>query len=171
MVLASKISEFGEKVTIVQTLGKNTRAMAINVNAQTSVGGFVTPGDSVDILLTQGSGASLRAVTILQNIRVVGVDQQADEQNEQANVAKTVTVEVSPEEGQKLALAQKAGTLRLTLRTLDSDVDAPLESIRLSDIIRENSPTEEGPKRTVTVRRAGTSIEKVEVQDNEEEVN
>ncbi|MEO9825647.1 MAG: Flp pilus assembly protein CpaB [Paracoccaceae bacterium] len=171
LVLATKVSEFGEKVTIVQTLGKNKRAMAINVNAQTSVGGFVTPGDTVDILLTQGSGGTLRAVTILQNVRIVGVDQQADEQNEQANVAKTVTVEVTPEEGQKLALAQRAGTLSLTLRTLDAVVDAPLDSIRLSDIIREKSPTEEGPKRTVTVRRAGTDIQKVEVQENEDEVN
>ncbi|MEP0566253.1 MAG: RcpC/CpaB family pilus assembly protein, partial [Paracoccaceae bacterium] len=89
----------------------------------------------------------------------------------QANVAKTVTVEVTPEEGQKLALAQRAGTLSLTLRTLDAVVDAPLDSIRLSDIIREKSPTEEGPKRTVTVRRAGTDIQKVEVQENEDEVN
>lgn len=169
LVLANKVSDFGEKVTIVQTLGKNTRAMAINVNAQTSVGGFVTPGDTVDIVLTQGGGTNLRAVTILQNIRIIGVDQQADENNEQAAVAKTVTVEVSPEEGQKLALAQKAGTLSLSLRTLDAVVDEPLESIRLSDIIRDKSPTEEGPKRTVKVRRAGTNITQVEVQENEED--
>ena len=79
LVLSNKVSAYGEKVTIVQTLGKNTRAMAIQVSAQTAVGGFVTPGDTVDIVLTQGGGASLRAVTILQNIRVIGVDQQADE--------------------------------------------------------------------------------------------
>lgn len=167
LVLANKVSEFGEKVTIVQTLGKNTRAMAINVNAQTSVGGFVTPGDTVDVLLTQGSGNLLRAVTILQNIRIVGVDQKADEQNDQASVAKTVTVEVTPEQGQKLALAQKAGTLSLSLRTLDAVVDAPLESIRLSDILREKPKEVEVQKRTVTVRRGGTNIERVEVQDNE----
>ena len=170
LVLANKVSDFGEKVTITQTLGKNTRAMAISVNAQSSVGGFVTPGDTVDIVLTQGGGADLRAVTILQNIRVVGVDQQADEMNEQANVAKTVTVEVSPEEGQKLALAQQAGRLSLTLRTLDSVVDEPMESIRLSDIIRDKSPTEEGPKMTVKVRRGATAMEEVEVAEREDEL-
>ena len=171
LVLANKVSAYGEKVTIVQTLGKNTRAMAIQVSAQTAVGGFVTPGDSVDIVLTQGGGATLRAVTILQNIRVIGVDQQADELNEQANIAKTITVEVTPEQGQKLALAQKAGTLSLSLRTLDAVVDEPLDSIKLSDIIREKSPTEEGPKLTIKVRRAGTDIQSVEVQEREEEVN
>lgn len=168
LVTINKVSEFGEKVTIVQTLGKNSRAMAIKVSAQTAVGGFVTPGDAVDIVLTQGRGASLRAVTILQNIRIIGVDQQADEQNETANVAKTVTVEVTPEQGQKLALAQRAGTLSLSLRTLDEVVDEPLESIKLSDIIREKSPTEEGPKRTVKVRRAGTNIQNVEVEERVE---
>lgn len=167
LVMANKVSEFGEKVTIVQTLGKNTRAMAIKVDATTAVGGFVTPGDSVDIVLTQGGGATLRAVTILQNIRVVGVDQQADEMDEQANVAKTVTVEVSPEQGQKLALAQKAGTLSLTLRTLDAVVDEPLESIKLSDIIRDKSPTEEGPKKTILVRRAGVNLQEIEVKERD----
>jgi len=168
LVLANKVSDYGEKVTITQTLGKNTRAMAIKVDAQTAVGGFVTPGDTVDIVLTQGSQGVLRAITILQNIRVIGVDQQADEQNETANIAKTITVEVTPEQGQKLALAQKAGTLSLSLRTLDSVVDEPLQSIRLSDIIRDESPTEEGPKSTVKVRRAATSIQEVEVKEREE---
>ena len=54
LLLMSKVSKFGEKVTIVQTLGVNTRAMAIKVDATTAVGGFVTPGDRVDIVMTQG---------------------------------------------------------------------------------------------------------------------
>ena len=168
LVLEGKVSEFGEKVTIVQTLGRGNRAMAIKVTAQTAVGGFVTPGDHVDVLLTQGSGARLRAVTILQNIRIIGVDQKADELNDQANVAKTVTVEVTPEQGQKLALAQRAGTLSLSLRTLDATVDEPLESIRLSDIIRE-APIEEekAPQRTVRVRRATGEVENVTLQDSQ----
>lgn len=52
IVLGAKLSAFGEKVTIVQKLGENTRAMAIKVDAVTAVGGFVTPGDYVDILMT-----------------------------------------------------------------------------------------------------------------------
>lgn len=165
LVLASKVSAFGEKVTIVQTLGENTRAMAIKVEAETAVGGFVTPGDAVDIVLTQGRDQTLRAVTILQNIRVIGVDQQADQQSDQPFVAQTVTVEVTPEQSQTLALAQKAGTLSLSLRSLDNAEDRPLESIRLSDILREKSPVEEpvAAKATVRVRR-GSEVEVVEVE-------
>lgn len=171
LILANKVSDFGEKVTIVQTIDPNKRAMAIKVDATTAVGGFVTPGDMVDIVLTQGARGSLRALTILQNIRIIGVDQKADELNETANVAKTVTVEVTPEEGQKLALAQKAGTLSLALRSLKNEEDKPLESIRLSDIIRDESPTEEGPKATVKVRRATSVVEEVEVKERDADVN
>ena len=170
LVIAAKVSDFGEKVTIVQTLGEGKRAVAIKVNAITSVGGFVTPGDRVDILLTQGGGKGLRTVTILQDMRIIAVDQQADELNEQTQIARTVTVEVSAEEGQKLALAQRAGQLSLSLRGLNAGEDKPLDSIRLSDIIRERSPDENhGPKQVVKIRRANTSVEVVEMIPNAEE--
>lgn len=163
-LLNSKLSAFGEKVTIVQTLGDNTRAMAIKVGADTAVGGFVTPGDFVDVVLTQGRGKDIRAVTILQNIRVIGVDQSADQQSDETAIARTVTVEVSPDQGQRLALAQKAGTLSLSLRTLDGAMDEPLESLRLSDLMREVSPVPEDAKAaTITVRRGVTDVEEVEV--------
>ncbi|MBV1867314.1 MAG: Flp pilus assembly protein CpaB [Marinosulfonomonas sp.] len=163
LILASKISDFGDKVTIVQSLGPNARAVAIKVDAVTAVGGFVTPGDTVDIVLTQGRAASLRAVTILQNIRIIGVDQDTNEQNDQPGIARTVTVEVSPEQGQKLALAQKAGTLSLTLRTLDDVRDEPMDSIRLSDLMRDKSPVEEAVSKTTIRVRRGSNVEEVEV--------
>jgi len=164
LILASKISAFGEKVTIVQGLGENLRAMAVKVNAETSVGGFVTPGDRVDVILTQGRDETLRAVTILQNLRVIAVDQDFDEKTDQPELVRTVTLEVDPASGQKLALAQKAGTLSLSLRTLDGAIDQPLDSIRLSDLLREVSPVEEEiTGNTVVVRRAIES-EVVEVR-------
>ena len=161
LVLASKVSGFGEKVTITQTLSPGHRAMAISVSAETSAGGFVTPGDHVDIVLTHGGGDLLRTVTVLQNIRVVGVDQLADEQSDAPVVARTVTVEVTPDDGQKLALAQRAGALSLSLRSLDmaegQTEDAPLESVRLADILQEKV-TPEGEKRpTIRIFR-GTDV-------------
>lgn len=163
LLLVSKVSDFGEKVTIVQTLGKNTRAMAIKVDAESAVGGFVTPGDTVDVVMTQGKNKNMRAVTIMQNIRVIGVDQDSDEQSDTPEVARTVTVEVTPDQGQKLALAQKAGSLSLTLRTLDNALDEPMDSIRLSDLMREKSPVpEDGNGSTVKVRR-GIEVEVVEI--------
>ncbi len=170
ILLTSKVSGFGEKVTIVQTLGENNRAVAIKVDAQTGVGGFVTPGDFVDIVMTQGKDASLRAVTILQNIRVIGVDQKADEELDTPGVARTVTVEVTADQSQRLALAQKAGQLSLSLRSLNTDEDKPLEAVRLSDIMLNESPIEEGAKKPVVrVRRGIAAIEEVQVSATPEE--
>ena len=165
LVLASKVSGFGEKVTITQTLTPGHRAMAISVSAETSAGGFVTPGDHVDIVLTHGGGETLRTVTVLQNIRVVGVDQLSDEQSDAPVVARTVTVEVTPENGQKLALAQRAGSLSLSLRSLDMaegvEEDEPLESVRLADILQQVSPLPEGEKApTIRIFR-GTDVSEV----------
>lgn len=168
LIRAAKISKFGEKVTIVQTLSPDHRAMAIKVSAETAVGGFVTPGDSVDVLLTQGRGAGLKTVTILQNARVIGVDQDANEESETPGVARTVTVEVTPDEGQRLALAQRAGTLSLTLRNLDASAEeVPLDSISLNDVLRNLRPQQEEAeqpvRKTVLIRR-GTEVSETEIR-------
>jgi pilus assembly protein CpaB len=161
IILASKVSGYGDKVTLVQKLGENARAMSIKVDAVTAVGGFVTPGDFVDIVMTQGSSKDMRAVTILQNIRVIGVDQQSEELKDQPEIARTITVEVTPDQGQRLALAQKAGSLSLTLRTLDGVEDKPMDMVSLQDLLQSESPVAETAKRpTITVRR-GTSSEEV----------
>ena len=171
LMTAARVSDWGEKVTIAQTLGENTRAMAINVDAQTAVGGFVTPGDSVDIVMTQGGGDGLRAVTILQNIRVIGVDQDSREDSDAPVVARTVTVEVTPEQGQRLALAQQAGRLSLSLRDPNAAENMDLPAISLNDLLMIEPPPEPEPvaaeveeapvvqppvvRRSIVVRRAG----------------
>ncbi|MES2145053.1 MAG: Flp pilus assembly protein CpaB [Pseudomonadota bacterium] len=175
VVLESKISGFGEKVTIAQSLSPNARAMAIKVDAVTAVGGFVTPGDYVDVLLTRGDAETLMTDTILRNIRVVAVDQSDDELSEKPDVAATVTVEVTAEQGQVIALAQRAGTLSLALRTPDSKDVAPIERLRLSDLVPEPAVdvaeaaapvvlAAPPPRRTVLVRR-GTETQEVTLKN------
>jgi len=153
LLLGAKVSDFGERVTLVQKLTEGHRAMAIKVDATTAVGGFVTPGDIVDIVLTQGARDTIRAVTVLQKIRVVGVDQVSAEEHDQPSIARTTTVEVKPDQAQRLALAQKAGTLSLSLRTLDADDVEPVEQIDLRDLF---APPEvevvEGEEPVVDVR-------------------
>jgi pilus assembly protein CpaB len=140
MLLPAKLSAFGETVTIVQKLGPNMRAVAIQVDAVTGVGGFVAPGDRVDIVLTQGRDQDLTSTTILQEVNVIGVDQAADFDELQEGVARTVTVEVSARDGQKLALAQNAGQLSLTLRTLDNATNETLAPVTLADVLGTPKP-------------------------------
>ena len=161
-ILKNKVSDFGEKVTIVQTIGADHRAMAIEVDAETAVGGFVTPGDRVDVVMTTGSAQEMRAVTILQNIRVIGVDQESDEQTDQPVVARTVTVAVTPDQVQRLALAQRAGRLSLTLRSVDDSEDRILTTTRLNDLLNEQQPIpakSDAPVRKTVIRiRRGTDV-------------
>ncbi|MCB1337284.1 MAG: Flp pilus assembly protein CpaB [Maritimibacter sp.] len=133
-ILSAKLSKPGERVTIVQKLTPGYRAMALRVNAETAVGGFVTPGDYVDVVLTLGGGEGLRALTVMQKVRVIGVDQVAEENLNQPILARTVTVEVTPEDGQKLVLAQQAGQLSLTLRDLEAPDLEIIPEIGLSDL-------------------------------------
>lgn len=185
VVLASKVSDFGEKVTIVQTLAPGARAMAIKVDAVTAVGGLVTPGDFVDILLTRGDTTTLVTDTILRKIKVIAVDQSSDELTEVPDVAATVTVEVDPEQGQILALAQRAGTLSLALRTPDSPDGPAVERLRLSDLVAEDDaaepvvpqptpvaaaavpekPVEPAPRRKTVVERRGTDTQEITLRN------
>lgn len=162
LLLQTKVSDFGEKVTIVQAIGSDKRAMAIEVDAETAVGGFVTPGDRVDIVMTTGAKQDIRAVTILQNIRVIGVDQESDEQTDQPVVARTVTVAVTPDQVQRLALAQRAGRLSLTLRSLEDTEDRTLTVTRLNDLLVEEQPVSvdsEEPIRSRVIKiRRGTDV-------------
>jgi pilus assembly protein CpaB len=177
LIMAGKVSDFGQKVTIVDTLAPGTRAVSIRVDAVTSVGGFVTPGDFVDVLLTRGDGNSLITDTILRRIRVVAVDQSSDELQDSPALAATVTVEASADESQILALAQKAGTLSLALRDANSPDTEPVERLRLSDLVPEEPVVVETPeapavveaapvrKPTILVRRGTDSEEEVTLRD------
>ena len=130
-VLRAKISGFGARPSLSTALGTGMRAATIRVNDVVGVAGFVLPGDRVDVLLTRDSAGGRRATdlvtdVLLQNVRVLAIDQDANEGRHQPGVAKAVTLEVAPVETQKLSLARKLGTLSLALRHVDApNVDAP----------------------------------------------
>lgn len=132
-VLGTYIFKEGRGNLVAATLGKDMRAMAIPVKANTMVGGFISPGDYVDVVLTYKVKVSARSdevrslvsrltsETILQNIKVVAVDQEASREEDEAKVARTVTLEVTPEGSQKLSLAAKMGDITLALRGIGDE--------------------------------------------------
>lgn len=153
-VLRNKVSEFGEKVTIADLIDPTKRAMAIRVNDVSGVAGFVTPGDRVDVLLTRRlDNNNMITSTVLQDIVVRGTDQLADEDLDKPNVARTVTVEVTPEEAQRVALAQEAGTLSLTLRNLATTATPNLRALNVNELTA--APTRNRAAPTVTIIRGG----------------
>jgi pilus assembly protein CpaB len=116
-VLASKLTGPGQRATLSAVIGPGMRAITIRVNDVDGVAGFVLPGDHVDVLLTRHPDKqSGDNDVVLQNVRVLAVDQLADDSSEKPTVVKAVTLEVDTVSAQKLSLAASLGTLSLVLR-------------------------------------------------------
>ena len=116
------------------------RAMAIRVTVETAAGGFILPGDRVDVVLTresnlsnmgQGEGqrSKFTSATVMQNIKVLAIDQSTRAgDDEQAVIGATATLEVGPSDAEALALAKSEGELSLVLRSY-ADTGGPSGSV------------------------------------------
>ncbi|RVD71338.1 Flp pilus assembly protein CpaB, partial [Mesorhizobium sp. M4A.F.Ca.ET.029.04.2.1] len=138
-VLAAKITGPGQRATLSAVLGEGMKAVSIRVNDVLGVAGFVFPGDRVDVLLTRTSrgddGADRSFVDVLlQSIKVLAVDQVADESKDSPTVVKSVTLEVSTKDAQKLTLAAGAGQLSLALRQAAASKGESTERVTISDL-------------------------------------
>lgn len=126
-ILNSKITGPGERASLSTLLDKDKRAITIRVDDVRGVAGFVLPGDHVDVVLirteSDSSGRKDYSDLLLQDVKVIAVDQIASEQKDRPTVAKAVTLEVTPQQAQKISLAQDIGHLSLILRKAgDSNV-------------------------------------------------
>jgi pilus assembly protein CpaB len=121
-VLAAKLSGAGGKTNLSGTLTPGMRAVSVRADDVSGVGGFVLPGDRVDILLTRSVGNGDSATTLVQvlaeNSLVLGIDQSSDVEADKPVVAKAVTVEVTPEQAQTISLAHAVGSVSLSLRQI-----------------------------------------------------
>ena len=145
------------------------KAVTIRVNDVEGVAGFVLPGDRVDVVLTRQQDKS-RAATdvVLQNVRVLAVDQIADERTDKPSLAKAVTLEVEVTAAQKLALAATVGTLSLVLRKAGEAAAASTRRITLERPAeaRDRRPTIAFPP--ISVVRGGQKFEYTVPTEGEE---
>ncbi len=163
-LVQSQVSGFGDKSTLSRKVGEDKRAFSVRVNDVSGVAGFLAPGDRVDVMLTQGNGNNLVTDVILQNVSILGIDQTTDESSEKPTLARTVTLEVTTDEAQKLATAQQAGTLSLTLRNYTNNMDVATGRVSIGDLQNsvvkqpaENSTSNEPSSGSVRIRR-GISV-------------
>lgn len=136
-ILKSKISGEGQNASIAALLPDGKRAAAVRINDVSGVAGFVQPNDSVDVLITRQDprSAAQRTDVLLQNTRVLAIDQTAKNPDGTPMVAKSATLEVDPLDAQKLALAQQVGSLSLVLRKPGDDQNSPVvETVSLEDL-------------------------------------
>ena len=126
-ILNSKITGPGERASLSTLLDKDRRAITIRVDDVRGVAGFILPGDRVDVVLirseSDSGGRRDYSDLLLQDVKVIAVDQLASEQKNNPTVAKAVTLEVTPQQAQKISLASDVGHLSLILRKAgDSNV-------------------------------------------------
>ena len=136
-ILQWKVTGPGQRASLSAIIDNGMKAVTIRVNDVFGVAGFVLPGDRVDVLLTRSeSGSDKKTFTdvLLQNVRVLGVDQLADDRSEKAAVVKAVTVEVATQDAQKLALAGTVGSLSLTLRPAGSTAMVRTQRIGIDEL-------------------------------------
>jgi pilus assembly protein CpaB len=139
-VLKTKVSGFGGRASLSALITPGMRATTIRMNDVNGVSGFVLPGDRVDILLTRNQGGAkkskfgLTTDIFLQNMKVLGIAQDANENRNKPMVVRTVTLETTPLQAQKLTLAQKVGTLSLSLRNVTNDEAEKPQTVSLKDL-------------------------------------
>ena len=118
-ILTSKVTGPGQRASLSTLLDKDKRAITVRVDDVRGVAGFVLPNDRVDVVLirnaTESSGQR-QSDMLLQDIKVIAVDQIAAQQKDNPVVVKAVTLEVTPFEAQKISLATSVGSLSLILR-------------------------------------------------------
>ena len=123
-VLASKVSGLNGRATLSANLPQGQLAFAMPISDVSSAGGFIRPGDVVNVLVTRkipGDGSSdsdKMTDVVLENVPVLGIDQVSDENKTDPAIGKTATLQVDTFGAQKLALAQQLGVLTLALRNI-----------------------------------------------------
>jgi pilus assembly protein CpaB len=134
-ILRTKVTGPGQKATLSAVIQDGMRAVTIRVNDVDGVGGFVLPNDRVDVLLTrQQERTSGMNDVVIQNARVLAVDQLADDAADRPTVVKAVTLEVDTISAQKIALSASLGSLSLMLRRAGEQVQDATRRVTASDL-------------------------------------
>ncbi len=136
LITASAISGDGGRLSTSTLLGETMRAVSLPINEIFGAGGFLVPGDRVDVFVTRtGEQEELPyADLLIQGARVLAVGQNKDAGNTVPVVAKSVTIEVTPLQAQKVSLAQSVGTLSVALRNLTDESRVRLETAQILDL-------------------------------------
>lgn len=115
VLIDRRLSKYVGGSALAAVLEPGMRAVTVRVDDVIGVGGFVLPENRVDVVATFQQGNSYQAETILQDIRVLAVDQRSDPGSNEPLLVRAVTLEVTPQGAEKIAVAEQRGRIQLTL--------------------------------------------------------
>jgi pilus assembly protein CpaB len=166
-ILESRLSGEGAGLTVRLEPGK--RAMAVRVDEIIGVSGFIVPDDRVDVIVTttppgvnDNKDARLSKI-VLQNKRVLSVAQSTEQKDGKPQVARSITLEVSPEEAEKLSLAYQEGPIVLELRGVGDETEPKTIGSNKNDLLALGVRKTSGPARLRAVAQQAPDKYKVEV--------
>ena len=117
-IVARKVVKAGASGVLAVTLEPGMRAMSVPLSAESAAGGFILPGDHVDVVQIRKAAMGAQAATVMRNVRVLAIDQntRADAKTT-AQVGTNATIELSPAQAEDMVLARAQGELTLVLRS------------------------------------------------------
>jgi pilus assembly protein CpaB len=164
-VLEVKVTKPGEEAGITSRLDRGTRAFAISVDVSSGVSGFLRPGDSVDIYWTGRTRDREVTKLIEANVGLIAVDQTSDSGRSGPVIARTVTVQVKPQQVASLAQAQSTGRLSLSLVGAEDDTIAQVSDVDQNTLlgiaVYQEAKVTEPQVCTTKVRRGSEVIHQV----------
>lgn len=137
VLLPAKLSGAGARASVSAMITPGMRAYTILASDQAGGGGHVLPGDRVDVVLTRqipGGEQDVESDIVLQDVRVLGINMNSDQQSTDKASPHTATLEVSPDDAAKLALAARVGELSLALRRTGAIEMSPARVLRVNDL-------------------------------------
>lgn len=162
-LLGSKITGFGEDIGVNTLLEPGTRAFAIRVDVASGVSGFIQPGDEVDIYWTGNNLDRVITKLVLEKVKIIAIDQQADQESQRPTVARTVTLQVSPDIVAILVQFQSSGKLTLSLRGVeDVSTAGPIE-VNTNTLIGNEIIAIEEERKCYRTERRGVEAVQIEV--------
>ena len=143
-LLRDKLAPEGSQEGLSNRIPEGFRAFSVKITDEIGVSGYILPGSRVDVLTTVQVEDSTKkqrrpssvTKTILQNVMVLAVGAEKESTQEKTQIkATTVTLALTPDQGEKLTLATTRGSIRLSLRNQRFDDQVVSKSISLADLI------------------------------------
>jgi pilus assembly protein CpaB len=128
----ARLIKKGDRGFLSAIMKPGTRAVTVQLQQTAGLGGLVLPGDHVDVVLTANVPSGVQnepehkaAETVLEDIRVLAIDQKMSDMSNETVMARSATLEVTPKQAEILALVNEMGKISLTLRSIASGDEKP----------------------------------------------
>ncbi len=163
ILVAERFAAHTRGSTLAALVAPNMRAVTVRVDDVIGVGGFLLPGNTVDVVAAR-KGKDRRAITetILKNIKVLAVDQDAATEENEPVIVRAVTLEVTPKAAEKIVKARTEGSIQLTLRNPEEEdvIEPPKPAKR---VVRARAPRKAPTDSSVEIIR-GTDVKKTKTK-------